>query len=152
MITAWRIVSVNRVDTAFSGEGARINGGRWNNKGVATVYTSDSISLASMEILVNLPAPSLLNRYATIAVRFDKKLVEELETLPEDWDSRPPSPSTKAIGDQWVSENRSTVLKVPSVVVPAEFNYLLNPAHPDWRLVKIEKPGAYRFDPRLARK
>lgn len=105
-----------------------------------------------MELLVNLPAPSLLNQYATIAVRFDEKLMEELDKLPEDWDSRPPSPATKTIGDQWISEKRSTVFKVPSVVVPAEFNYLLNPGHPDWKLVKIGKPEVYRFDPRLAQK
>ncbi|WP_319523585.1 RES family NAD+ phosphorylase [Breoghania sp.] len=152
MITAWRIVSAKRVETAFSGEGARVNGGRWNKKGFAVVYTSSSISLASMELLVNLPAPSLLNQYATIAVRFDEKLMEELDKLPDDWDSRPPSSATKTIGDQWISEKRSTVFKVPSVVVPAEFNYLLNPGHPDWRLVEIGKPEVYRFDPRLARK
>jgi hypothetical protein len=63
-----------------------------------------------MEILVNLPAATLLNQFATIAVRFDEKLVEELEKLPEDWDSRPPSPDTKAIGDQWVSEQRTSTL------------------------------------------
>jgi RES domain-containing protein len=93
-----------------------------------------------------------LNQYATIAVRFDETLMEALEKLPEDWDSRPPSPTTRTIGDQWVSEKCSTVFKVPSVVVPAEFNYLLNPGHPDWRLVKIGKPEVYRLNPRLGRK
>lgn len=152
MITAWRIVSANRIANAFTGEGSRINGGRWNNKGSAVIYTSGTISLACMEILVNLPAPSLLNQYATIAVRFDEKLVEELARLPDDWDSRPPSPTTKSIGDKWIAEKRSPVLKVPSVVVPAEFNYLLNPGHPDWKLIKILKPELYSFDPRISRK
>ena len=152
MITVWRIVSAKRIANVFSGEGSRINGGRWNNKGSAVIYTSGSISLASMEILVNLPALSLLNQYATIAVRLDQKLVEELARLPEDWDSRPPSPTTKSIGDKWIAEQRSAVLKVPNVVVPAEFNYLLNPEHPDWKLIKIQKPELYQFDPRLSRK
>ena len=152
MITGWRIVFAKRVANAFTGEGSRINGGRWNNKGSAVIYTSGSISLASMEIIVNLPAPSLLDQYATIAVRFDEKLVEELARLPEDWDSRPPSPTTKSIGDKWIAKKRSAVLKVPSVVIPAEFNYLLNPGHPDWKLIKIQKPVLYQFDPRLSRK
>jgi RES domain-containing protein len=104
-----------------------------------------------MEIIVNLPAPALLNQYATIAVQFDEKLVEELYDLPEKWNSRPPSSVTKNIGDRWVIEKRSAVLKVPSVVVPAEHNYLLNPGHPDWKRIKIKKPELYSFDPRLFR-
>jgi RES domain-containing protein len=93
-----------------------------------------------MEIIVNLPAPALLNQFATIAVQFDEKLVEELNDLPENWNSRPPSSATKKIGDRWVMENRSAVLKISSVVVPAEDNYLLNPGHPDWKRIEIQKP------------
>jgi RES domain-containing protein len=152
MITAWRIVQIEQKNNAFTGEGARIYSGRWNNKGVALVYTSSTISLASMEILVNLPSASLLENYVRIAVDFEEDLVEELKELPKKWNSRPLSPATKKIGDQWVRENRSAILKVPSVVVPAEDNYLLNPNHPDWPRIKIEDPIVYNFDPRFAKK
>ena len=149
MITSWRIVAAHRIPSAFSGEGSRLNGGRWNNIGTLLVYTSSTISLAAMEIMVNLPAAALINRYVTIGVRFDEGLVEELPMLPGDWDSRPASPSTRAIGDNWVAERRSAVLKVPSVIVPSEHNFLLNPNHPDWQEIQVQNPEIYFFDPRL---
>ena len=150
IITAWLVVSVKHLASAFSGEGARINGGRWNNKGTSIIYTSGTISLASMEIIVHLPAPALLDQYTTVAVQFDEKLIESLTDLPETWNDRPPSIDTKHIGDRWVAEKRSAVLKVPSVIVPAEHNYLLNPGHPDWKHINIQKPEPFSFDPRLS--
>jgi RES domain-containing protein len=150
-ITAWRIVLAKRATSAFSGEGARLNGGRWNNKGTAMVYTAGSIALAAMEILVNLPSPKLLARFVRIPVEFDDTLVCEVRELPSGWQRRPAGPETKAIGDDWVAELRSVVLKVPSVIVPEEFNYLLNPSHPDWHRIRIKDPLVYHFDPRLAR-
>jgi RES domain-containing protein len=150
-ITAWRIVLAKRATSAFSGEGARLNGGRWNNKGTAMVYTAGSISLASMEILVNLPSPMLLARFVRIPVEFDEALVNEVRDLPSGWQRRPAGPKTKTIGDRWAAERRSAVLKVPSVVIPEEFNYLLNPSHPDWDKIHLKAPAIYHFDPRLTR-
>jgi RES domain-containing protein len=153
MITAWRIVSANYKDKAFAGDGARIHGGRWNSKGVAVVYTADSLALASIEMIVNLPAPKLLQKYVRISAQTSLNLVSELSgaDLPEDWNSRPISPSTRAIGDRWIKEQRSAVLRVPSIVVPDEYNYLLNPTHPDFARIKIGKPTIYYFDPRLTK-
>jgi RES domain-containing protein len=154
MITAWRIVSANYKDKAFAGDGARVHGGRWNSKGVAVVYTADSLALASIEMIVNLPAPKLLQKYVRISAQISLNLVSELSgaDLPEDWNSRPISPSTRAIGDSWVKKQSSAVLRVPSIVVPDEYNYLLNPTHPDFAKVKIGKPSVYYFDPRLTKK
>jgi RES domain-containing protein len=150
-IIAWRIVLAKRATSTFSGEGARLNGGRWNNKGTAIVYTAGSISLASMEILVNLPSPMLLARFVRIPVEFDEALISEVTALPSGWQSRPASPETKAIGGSWAASLRSAVLQVPSVVVPEEFNYLLNPNHPDWDQIQIKAPGVYHLDSRLTR-
>jgi len=154
MITAWRIVSANHKDKAYAGDGARIHGGRWNSKGVAVIYTADSLALASIEMIVNLPAPKLLQMYVRISARFSSDLVSDLSEadLPEDWNSRPISPSTRAIGDRWVKEQSSAVLRVPSIVVPDEYNYLLNPNHPDFVKIEIGKPIIYYFDPRLKKK
>jgi len=154
MITAWRIVSANYKDKAYTGDGARAHGGRWNSKGVAVVYTADSLALASIEMLVNLPAPKLLQKYVRISAQISLDFVSELSwaDLPEDWNSRPISPSTRAIGDRWIKEQSSAVLRVPSIVVPDEYNYLLNPTHPDFSHIKIGKPTNYYFDPRLTKK
>ena len=153
MISAWRIVGANYKDKAYAGDGARIYGGRWNSKGVAVVYTAGSLALASIEMIVNLPAPKLLQKYVRISARISLDLVFELSEadFPEDWNSRPISPSTRAIGDQWIKEQRSAVLRVPSIVVPDEYNYLLNPTHPDFAKIEIGKPIVYFFNPRLVK-
>ena len=75
MISAWRIVSANYKDKAYAGDGARIYGGRWNSKGVAVVYTAGSLALASIEMIVNLPAPKLLQKYVRISARISLDLV-----------------------------------------------------------------------------
>jgi len=152
-LTAWRILEAKYKSKAFSGDGARLYGGRWNSRGVAVVYTAGSLALASIEIVVNLPSPKLLEAFIRIPVRFEPAQVESLpfSRLPKDWQSRPISPATKAIGDMWVKQQRSAVLKVPSVVVPEEFNYLLNPAHPDFNHIEFGRPVVYHFDPRLVK-
>ncbi len=153
MITAWRIVGARYKDDCFSGEGARLRGGRWNSKGTAIVYTAGSIALASIEMLVNLPGPRLLEDFFRIPVHFPPDLIIDLplDKLPGDWTSTPISPTTKAVGNRWIKDRKSAVLKVPSVVVPEEYNYLLNPAHPEFDEITIGSPIKYRFDPRLAR-
>jgi RES domain-containing protein len=153
MTTAWRIVLARYQDDAFSGEGARLRGGRWNSKGTIMVYTAGSIALASIEMVVNLPGPKLLEEFVRIPVHIPSNLVLDLplDNLPSDWNCRPAAPSIKAIGDRWVKQGKSAVLKVPSVVVPEEYNYLLSPNHPDFAKITIGTPVRYRFDPRLAR-
>lgn len=151
ILTAWRIVEARFKDKAFSGDGARLYGGRWNSKGVAMIYTAGSLALASIEMVVNLPSPKLLKAFVRIPVRFQPDLVGRLPSaaLPSDWQSRPISPTTKSIGDRWVKQQRLPILMVPSVVVPEEVNYLLNPAHPHFSQIEIGQPVVYHFDPRL---
>jgi RES domain-containing protein len=151
MLTAWRIVAAKYKSKAFTGDGARLFGGRWNNKGVAVIYTAGSLALASIELVVHLPSPKLLETFVRIPVRFDPSLVQDLPAadLPREWQSRPISPKTKAIGDAWVRQQRCAVLKVPSIVVPEEHNYLINPAHPDFDKIEVGRPVIYHFDPRL---
>jgi RES domain-containing protein len=153
-VRAWRIVKAKRAATAFDGEGARLFGGRWNNPGVAVVYTSASQSLAALELLANLEQASLLQRYVAIPVDFDASLVAVLHerALPEDWAAQPAPSDARAIGDAWVARATSAVLRVPSAVVPAEHNFLLNPAHPGYRKLRIGKPQPFAFDPRITTK
>ena len=150
MPEAWRIVKAKHATTAFSGEGAAKTGGRWNSRGVPAFYASSTQSLAALETLVHLNPPVSI-RYAAFRIQFDDARIEEvlLTSLPADWQVEPPPPSTQAMGDVWVREARSAVLEVPSILIPAESNYLLNPAHPDFKHITIGKPVPFAFDPRL---
>ena len=150
MTRAWRIVREDHGYTAFDGEGAWRFGGRWNSRGTRTVYTSATLSLAALETLVHLNPPVGF-KYVAIPIEFDEALVETFATsdLPADWNEEPPPPSTAEIGDRWVKESRSAVLELPSVIIPAEPNYLLNLAHSDFKRIRIGKPTPFSFDPRL---
>ena len=150
MTRAWRIVREDHGYTAFDGEGAWRFGGRWNSRGTRTVYTSATLSLAALETLVHLNPPVAF-KYVAIPIEFDEALVETFATsdLPADWNEEPPPPSTAEIGDRWVKESRSAVLELPSVIIPAEPNYLLNLAHSDFKRIRIGKPTPFSFDPRL---
>lgn len=148
MKQAWRIVKAKHAATAFSGEGARLYGGRWNSVGTSVVYASGSKALAALESLVHLNPPVLF-KYVAIPIEFDESLLEKVAALPVDWTEEPPPPVTKDIGDLWVKAARSAVLELPSVIIPGEPNYLLNPAHPDFKKIAIGKPEPFSFDPRL---
>lgn len=152
MPQAWRIVKEKYAATAFDGEGARLNGGRWNSVGVRVIYVSDSQALAALETIVHLNPPVTI-QYVAITVQFDAALVEIFphKNLPADWQGEPPSPSTQQIGNAWVKSARSAMLALPSILVAktAGTNFLINPAHPDFRKIKIGKPEPFTFDPRL---
>jgi len=148
MRRAWRIVKANHAATAFSGEGARLYGGRWNSVGTSVVYTSGSKALAALESLVHLNPPVIF-RYVAIPIEFEDTLVEKPPEMPADWTEEPPPPSTRDLGDRWVKQARSVVLELPSVIIPGEMNYLVNPAHPDFKRIAIGNPEPFSFDPRL---
>lgn len=147
-ITAYRLVQQRHAASAFDGEGARLYGGRWNSAGIPVVYTSESLALCCLEIFVHLPSYKLLQDYVYITVRFEAKLVTNAE-LTEGWDSRPVSASSQSIGDQWVRDGSTPVLKVQSVIIPEGSNFLLNTAHPDFTKIEIGEPTPMTFDPRL---
>jgi RES domain-containing protein len=150
MASGWRIVPETRAHDAFIGEGAKLYGGRWNSSGVAVVYGSQHKSLAALELLVHRD-PRRPNRFTAFLFQFPESLVEtvSLRGLPEDWRQEPPPPSTQQIGDVWMRESRSAVLAVPSIIIPEELNYVLNPAHPSFRKITIGKPQDFAFDARL---
>ncbi|CAN5557828.1 RES family NAD+ phosphorylase [soil metagenome] len=149
MPSGWRIDKPRR--QAFSGEGARRFGGRWNSPGVAVVYVSEHQSLAALEIFVHLQPLLPQDKYLANRVEWPAALMEELpaKKLPTDWRASPPGPATMQIGDQWVRAARSAVLAVPSAILPAERNFLLNPAHPKFRQLRMHKPVEFTFDHRL---
>jgi len=150
MPEAWRIIKAQHAATAFSGRGAADYGGRWNSRGVAVVYTSQTKSLAVLESLVHLNPPVAFH-YSAFHLEFPETYVEtfSLAQLPAGWRTEPPPPSTQHMGDHWVRRSRTAVLAVPSVIIPGETNYLLNPAHADFAKIIICPPEPFAFDPRL---
>ena len=138
----------------LSGQGARRTGGRWNLKGTSVIYTSDSMALATLEALVHSPLNLIpKNRSITIFELPDPVKTESvaISQLPENWRSYPPSIELAQRGTDWVNRGLSSVLQVPSVVIPpgAEWNYLLNPQHADFKKIQIIEIRAYEFDSRL---
>jgi RES domain-containing protein len=155
-VNAWRICFAQHAASgrdAFSGVGSRLHGGRWNSKGVTIAYASATLSLASLEFLV----------HADVKLLSAAKLVACMATWPDDlrseiapddvyipgWRDYPAPGSLAEFGDRWVSEQRTAVLFVRSVLIPAELNVLINPFHPDAPRMTYAPPEAYRFDPRL---
>jgi len=152
MLTVWRVVTERYADTAFSGEGARLYGGRWNPKGVAMVYTAHTQSLALLEMLVQ-DSP-LRAHYVMIPARFPERIAEciDFASLPADWRDISARGELQQLGATWSQTRTSAVLAVPSAVVPAECNYLLNPDHPDFVHVEIGAREEWLTDPRLLRR
>jgi RES domain-containing protein len=150
-LKVWRICK--RAHAAFDGEGARKAGGRWNLRGVAVVYASETLSLAALELLVHADPALLPEDLVAIEAEVPEALRMrriEADKLPRGW-RRHPAPETLArIGADWAKSLETAVLSVPSALVPREANFLLNPAHADFRKIRIGKPEAFDLDPRFA--
>ncbi len=147
----WRIIKAKHADVAYSGEGARRFGGRWNSPGMSVVYMAESRSLAALEMLVHLNSQSLLGSYVIGRAVIQEKWIESvrIDSLPENWREFPASPELREIGDRWLKAGKSVVLMVPSAVVVGEFNYLLNPKHPDLQKTRFHDFEPFVFDKRL---
>jgi len=150
-ITAWRITRATCANRAFDGEGARRYGGRWNSVGTPIVYLAENAALAILELLVHIENTAAMDRYVLIPVEFHRDMVRVLhkKSIPRNWSAYPPPSTTQSIGDRLVAQGKDLLLSVPSVVVPAERNYLLNPKHPDFPRVRIGVPQKFKFDPRF---
>jgi len=151
MAFAWRIVRASRAQTAFTGEGPWRYGGRWNSRGMRVVYVSEHQSTAALEVFANRMPFVLDEQYKAFHLEWPDSMTEILpaKKLPANWRTHPPTIDTKQIGDRWVQERRSAVLALPSVISPADTNFLLNPEHPDFKRIRIASPIDFDFDPRL---
>ncbi len=159
MPRAWRICLARHADDGahgFSGTGARLFGGRWNSKGVGVGYGSTTLSLAALEYLVHAE-PGLLSEVRLVACSVswpDDLAVERVSArrLGTGWRETPPPAALAAIGDRWVAGGQSAILIVPSAIVPAETNVLVNPDHPDVKRLQGHAPEPFAYDPRLLRR
>ena len=145
-------LSKSKYSHDLSGLGAEKTGRRWNSRGVALVYTSDSRALCTTEIAVHTPLGILPKDYELITIEIpDSIKIFDLnhKVLSSDWKSIPHSGTTQELGDRFVKENKYAVFKVPSAVVHGDFNYLINPKHKEFHKVKILKTEKFGFDDRL---
>ena len=150
MLIVWRITTARFGRSAFSGEGARLYGGRWSPKGVPVVYTAANQSLAMLEMLVQ--DQPLRARYVMIEARIPSGVTVDrvsIDDLPLDWREIGARQKLQAIGAEWARKRNAAVLAVPSAIVPRESNYLLNALHPAFKRINIGKPSTVETDLRL---
>jgi RES domain-containing protein len=149
-VRVWRIASA--AHATFDGEGARRYGSRWTPRGLPAVFTSATLALAALERFVNTDADLEPVDLVTIPVDIETNIAIETVTvadLPADWRTYPAPPALAMIGERWLRESTSAVLSVPSVVIPTERNFILNPTHADFARLVINPSAPFSFDPRM---
>lgn len=145
-------LSKSKFSRDLTGKGAELAGGQWNSKGKALLYTSQSRALCTSEIAVHTPLGNIPTDYELVEISIpDGVMLKEIEIkdLPDDWKSIPHAHSTQEIGNQFILDNEFLIFKVPSVIVPGDFNFLINPAHQKFTEVEITSIDPFEFDARL---
>jgi RES domain-containing protein len=135
----------------LGGAGALLVGGRWHPKGVRIVYCAQTLSLASLEFFVHFEGLYKAIELVAIEIELPDSLVGDLPaaSLPSNWDQTPPAAATADIGSEWLQNCRSAALRVPSVLTRGEFNVLINPAHADFKVVRVASLADYKYDTRM---
>jgi RES domain-containing protein len=149
----YRIAKTRHISD-LSGIGARLYGGRWNNKGIGIVYASENRSLATVEYLVHVPISIIPGDLSIASIKIPD-LIKPKDilpcNLPNNWRDYPPPSELAEIGTKWALSNETLSLRVPSAVVENEFNILINPQHPEMKRITISKVEKFRFDTRLVK-
>jgi RES domain-containing protein len=152
-VRVWRIASA--MNAAFDGEGARRYGSRWTPRGLPAVFTSATLSLAALERFVHTDSDLESAGLVAIPVEIGDDIAIasiDPETLPADWRTFPTPPALAVIGGQWFATSQAVVLSVPSVVIPHERNFVLNPTHRAFATLRIGRSEPFSFDPRMWKK
>ena len=132
-----------------SGEGARLKGGRWNSKGFPVIYTSTTISLSLLELVIHSTSYEEIQTNLLMKIDIPDSFTASLTdlSLKPDWTDDPDY--SRFIGDSFLKSKKSLLLKVPSAIIPEEYNILINPLHPDSKKIKIIKASPFQFDSRI---
>jgi RES domain-containing protein len=146
----YRISKCQFIDD-LTGFGASQHPGRWNSKGTNIIYTAQSASLATLEMIVHLPGLKLNTAFCLLKMDIpdDHFKIITIDNLPENWREYPAPDQLKIIGDNFIKQRKFLALKVPSAVVPDDANFLINPSHADFKLLKIIEKREVNFDHRL---
>lgn len=125
---------------------------RWNPNEVEMIYTAGSRSLAALENVVHRNQAGLNNFFQVMTIEIPDDIpidIITLKSLPTDWSTFEHMPTTQGIGQKWILAQKSAILQVPSSIIPAESNYLINPLHPDFKLIRLLRSEAFIFDKRI---
>lgn len=148
MTALWR-VSRHRDLRGAGGLGAP---GRWHEEGIPVVYLAESPAGALLEVCVHTSADDIPPKYTLLTIEVADEVSREsldVSALPADWPER--VEVTQEIGSAWLRAGRTVLFRVPSALIPATFNVLLNPLHPQASGIRIQSAVEYPFDLRIKR-
>jgi RES domain-containing protein len=138
----------------LTGTGAKLFGGRWNHRGTAVIYTSETRALATVEFLVHVSLSNAPRGLMIATIEIPDSIAPEdvpRGSLPRGWRDYPPPRQVADLGTQWAKSGKSLLLRVPSAVVEQEYNLLINPLHSAMPRVVLKEVAAFEFDKRLVR-
>lgn len=150
-VTLYRIVHERYAEAPFSGEGGLHYRSRWASKGQRVSYAADHLALATLEKIASVQRADLLSEMVFVRAEIAVTRVEELSNdhLPDGWDALPAGEAARAVGDAWIREARSAVLRVPSVMLPHSYNYVVNAAHSETDGLRILEAQPLLLDNRV---
>ena len=155
-VALWRIAkqTIQYAADDMSGGGAKLTGGRWNGKGIPVTYASTSIALATLETLAHLGDNIAIRNAFLVKITVPASLWKTRETvtaaeLDPTWLAEPPGSTTVELGNTWIAAETAALLLVPSVIIPEEYNALINPAHTASTKLRVEVMRQFVYDPRL---
>jgi len=151
--TIYRITHERYADEPFSGKGGLYYRSRWASKGQLVSYASGHLATATLEKIAGVGRADLLTEMVYVKAKVPPELVDKLpaEELPEDWDVLPPTDATRQVGDRWLGDQANLLLRVPAVVLPDCFNYVINAAHPDADALSVVETEPLLLDNRVLR-
>ncbi len=152
VLTAWRIARAEFAENALSGVGGLHADGRWHFMERPVVYLASAWSLAALEVIVHMGRHDSALPFVYLGVTIPPTVTAlrlKTDALPQYWMSQPPRPETQALGAQWLLSKESLLLQTPSALSPVEYNWILNPLHPEANLLTASEPVEFRFDQRL---
>lgn len=151
----YRVLRNTYARAPFDGEGAYRYGGRWSSPGTRLSYTSEHQSLAMLEYFVHLdvddPPGDLVLAVAEAPGDLARERVE-ISNLPSNWRESAAPPQLVRLGDEFAQRGEHCLLLVPSVLAPNENNWLVNPAHADYKRIVVREVEPLSYDPRMFRK
>jgi RES domain-containing protein len=135
----------------LTGEGAKLNGGRWNNEGIRCIYTAESRALALLEYTAHASLDTIPRALCFTTFDVPDQSILHLQTgkLPGNWSDWPHSKESRDFGSQLLLKQEFLLLKFPSAIIPNEYNFLINPSHPLITKIKIVDVVDYAYDVRL---
>lgn len=136
----------------LSGYGASLFGNRWNSKGIKMIYAAESRALAMAEVVVHITLANLPSDFMMVEIDVPDSLsigVIERTKLAENWNAHPFQYFTQQMGDEFIRNQEHAILKVPSAVVKGDYNYLINPIHPEFKNIYIKNASHFPFDHRI---